>query len=191
MDADYETLTHATRTPQMPLSYDESLFNNAAVSQKNLRYNLPANAPLPLPSYIDPPLTPTPYGTPYPSNGYSSFDSNETMNAGIPQFYSTSGVPVASWPSLEDARNSPSVPAGPATVAIIAETHFKEGFKQGLEHYTPPTCTGSIDHLTSCPICSHYVNGDKKFYKIAIGFLIILILLLLWMLFRKIPIRKP
>jgi len=185
VDADYETLTYSAKIPQVAPSYNQSLFNNAAVSMKNLRYNLPANAPLPLPVPLDLPMTATPYGTPYPTNGYSADDGALAMDSGISQFYALPGVPAASWPSLEDARKSPSVPAGPATIAIVAEQHFKEGFKKGLEHLSQPTCSSSIEHVNNCPICNHFVNGDKKYYKIAIIFLTILAIVLLWIIYKR------
>jgi len=192
-EPNYDSLTHHTPTPNIPASYGASLFNNAAVSSKNLRFNLPATPSAPLPSYLDVPYVNPPYGTSYPSSGYSAYDGAQAMNAGMPQFYSPQGVPAASWPALQDARDSPSVPIGPNNIAIIAERHYKEGFNRGREQYAEsyqPACSQCVAHIEGCPICNGYMNGDKKLYRIGIGVLLIFILILLWMLFRRMSGQK-
>jgi hypothetical protein len=110
------------------------------------------------------------------------------MNAGVNAFTALPGVPLASNPALQDARDSPSVPMGPSTLMLVAERQFKEGFKQGREHFASsyvPTCGDSIEHVNSCPICSSYVNSDKKILQVVIGFLVMIILVLLFFLVKK------
>lgn len=182
-DSDYESLTQETHKPQLASNYEDSHINTSKVNMHNARYNLPTQAPVPLQKMITLPEMHPPYGTPYPTGGYSAQDGIDAINTGIPQAYSIPGVPVGSWPALIDARDSPDVHM---EQSVAAEHHFKEGFKQGMEHYSAPSCADSIAHIQSCRICSHFVSGDLRFYRIAIGFLIFLVLVLLYILFRKI-----
>lgn len=169
--------------PQMPSSYANSLIQNADVTNRNRRFNLPATAPEPLPSYPPFPYTETPYGMPYPSNGYSQFDGSLAMNAGIPQFYGGPGVPAASWPALQDARDSPSMPTTPYTLAFVAEKKYKEGFQAGKDaHHT--SCQESFAHSLSCPVCKAASSQSIKMYQIGTSFLALVILFLFILLFR-------
>lgn len=170
--------------PQMPESYADSLIQNTGVTNRNQRFNLPATAPAPLPSYPPFPYTETPYGTPYPTNGYSQFDGSLAMNAGIPQFYGGPGVPAASWPALQDARDSPSVPTTPYTLAFIAEKKYKEGFRAGNDSHQT-SCQESFAHSLSCPVCKAASSQSIKMYQAGVSFLALVILFLFILLFRK------
>ncbi len=175
---------HESREPKISQGYHNSIINNAAVSKKNLRFNIPNEATYPLPRDISLPYFNAPYSYPYPTDGYSPFDGALAMNANVPQFYGHAGVPIASNPALEDARNSPAVPMGPQTLAVIAENHWKEGWKAGREGYEP-NCSEHIHHAMSCPLCIHYIRGDLKFYKISVLFLFILLVVLIILLYKK------
>ena len=189
VDSDYETLTHQSSSPQIPQSYNDGVMNNELVHQTNMNYNLPANAPHPLPSYMDLPAFNPPYGMAYPSSKYSAYDGELAMNAGVISYHGLPGVPVSSPTALQDARDSASVPMGPLQMAVVAENHYREGFKNGRENYAStyaPSCSECIAHIQGCTVCNHFVSGHLKFYQIGIALLIILVLILLWMLFRRI-----
>jgi hypothetical protein len=177
----YSSLT--APAPQMPSSYEESLAQNANVLSRNRRFNLPSTPPEPLPSYPPFPYTETPYGTPYASNGYSQFDGSLAMNAGIPQFYGGPGVPAASWPALQDARDSPSMPMTPYTLAFIAEKKYKEGFQAG-KHNHQTSCQESFAHSLSCPVCKAAASQSIKMYQMGMSFLALVIIFLFILLFR-------
>ena len=170
--------------PQMPSSYTESLIQNAEVFGRNRRFNLPSMAPEPLPSYPPFPYTDPPYGMPYASNGYSQFDGSLAMNAGVPQFYGGPGVPAASWPALQDARDSPSMPTTPYTLAFIAEKKYKEGFQAGKESPHQPNCQESFAHSLSCPVCKAASSQTIKMYQIGTAFLALVIIFLFVLLLR-------
>lgn len=172
--------------PEIPYGYDNTFDHNNMVNQRSIKWNLPNIPPEPMPSKIMLPTLHPPYGTSYPTNGYSQYDASLAMNAGIPQFKFNPGVPAASWPALQDARDSPSVPLGPATLAIVAENHFKEGFEKGLEHFKGLNNCGSfIDHMINCPVCFNYFNGWKKIYHIGIGILLFILLMLLITIYKS------
>jgi len=178
--------------PTLPDSYGESILHNGAVAKNNIRWNLPATPPDPMPTYNTIPYLNPPYGTPYPTNGYSQFDGSFAMNAAVPQFYGGPGVPAASWPAMMDARDSPSVPMTPITLAIVAEKRYQQGLQDGKENFAQsyqPTCHQSIGHSLSCPLCSNYLTGNKKLYQGAIIVLSVIVLILLLLLYRKGPLR--
>jgi hypothetical protein len=191
---DYESLTYQSSTPHIPASYNQGIVNNAETMARNMHYNLPAMPPEPLPSYIDLPTFTPPYGTPYQTPGYSAYDGEVAMNMAVPAYYSHPGVPASTWPALQDARDSPSMPMTPYALEMVVKNHYKEGYKNGREHFAQtytPSCSDCINHIQGCPLCSSFVNGHKQLYQFGIGFLIILVCVLLYMLFKKHHMKAP
>jgi hypothetical protein len=188
MVQDYPVPELNSPKPILPDSYGESIMHNGAVAKNNIRWNLPATPPSPMPTYNEIPYFNPPYGTPYPTNGYSQFDGDFAMNAGNSQFYGGPGVPAASWPGMLDARDSPSMPMTPTTLAIVAEKRYQQGLQDAKEHFAQtyqPTCHQSVNHSLNCPLCSNYLGGNKKLYQGAIIILSVIVLILLLLLYRK------
>ena len=182
MVGDYPMPQFGARTPQIPQAYTDSLHANIGVSKRNLRFNLPAVPPEPLPSYPPVPYYTPPYGMPYPSDGFSQFDGSLAMNAGVSQFVGGPGVPAASWPALQDGRDSPSMPMTPYLLGFVEKT-FKEGYKAGREDYVP-SCQDNFHHSLSCPICSAASIQTTRLYQGGLIFLGLMVLALLIILFR-------
>lgn len=183
MIQDYPTPNLSLPAPQMPSSYAEALRQNAGVSKRNMKYNLPAVPPGPLPSYPEFPYTQAPYGLPYPSNGYSQFDGILASDAGIQAAYAGPGVPAASWPALQDARDSPSTPMTPYLLSVV-EQKFKEGYKAGQQDHIP-SCQENYHHALSCPVCRSASIQSTRMYQAGIIFLGIVVAILLILLLRK------
>ena len=186
-DSNYESLTNATNpVPRIPESYNQGLIDNSSQLSRNLRYNLPATPPIPLQSHINLPSFNPPYGTPYSSSKFSPYDGELSMQAGVRSFYALPGVPVSSQQALQDARDSPAVQMSPQTITMIADNHFREGFKQGRERYeSNVNCPECMSHISSCPVCNNYINSHKSIYLLIIGFLSFIILILLFILYKK------
>lgn len=184
----YDSLSVPTRTPSVSASYDDMLRQNRYAGFNQQQWGMQSAGPAVLPEELRLPQVIPPYGTAYPTNGYSAFDGEMALGSGINSAYGMPGVPAASWPALEDARASPSVPLGPNHLYMVAEKHFKEGYKTGREEYVQSysaSCKDAVDHVASCPICSGYLNGDRKIMWIVIGILVIICLILAWFLFKK------
>lgn len=188
MPPDYESLSHSSRTPSIPQSYNDSLAHNSFVERKLRQFHMPSIPPTPLPQKINLPTLIPPYGTSYPTNQYSAFDGEYALDAGVQSFYNVPGVPIASVPALQDARYAPSQAMGP-TSTVVVENSFREGFNAGQKNYTP-SCVDMIGHIQGCPMCSNYLKGDSRLYTVVIGFLLIIILILLFFLLRRSGIRS-
>jgi hypothetical protein len=177
-DNSYDTLTAPHSIPQIPSSYNESIYNNAEMSERNAKYNLQSLPSTPLPSFIDlPSHASPPYGTPYPSTNYSAYDGALANASGHPKFYNIPGVPLATHPSLQDARSSNGVAMGTSMADGNRET------RNSKEYY--PTCPESIHHISSCVVCSRIINGEKKILQIVVVGLFLVIFILMFILFRK------
>jgi hypothetical protein len=180
---DYESLTgrSAHKAPRISQSYDDILINNSVTDAQLNQYNMPSAAPSPLESQIDLPSLNPPWGTPYPTNGYSPYDSELAINSNYSESYGLAGVPLASPPSLQDSRvnNNNKIAMGPADMISYAQLHFKEGYNAASN------CRSVIDHIQSCPVCFGYMTANTKYYKTIIIILFIFVIILLFVLFRK------
>jgi len=181
--------------------YNNTNINNMIQNNKQLEAELSQNKlqtepPFPLPTqYKSPNLTP-PYGTSYPSSGYSAYDVSQPMNANINSFTAAPPVPYGSNPALIDARNGIPVQANP----LYAQNNdinfmYREGFDDNDSEnyfinddpsYNPPNkCRNTIHHIEHCHICQRYVRSDKPVLIVIIIFMIILVLILLYVLYKK------
>jgi hypothetical protein len=168
----HHTLDHPYQKPYLPKSYNNNLENNYLAQANLADYNLQTSAPAPLPSKMPMPNFVPQYGTPYPTNGYSAFDGTMANDARVNAFYGLGGVPISTPPSLQDARNSYSIPLG------------YSGYREGY-HNDHSNCSNSINHMNNCEICKSYINMNCNYYKFIIAVLIVLIIILLCFLMSR------
>jgi hypothetical protein len=175
-----------TFNPSISQRYNEMIEENAQGQHLLDRQGLPSIPPRHLEDPISLPDFNPPYGTPYPTKGYSFWDASASVDSGQTQGIARPPVPLASIPALIDARNSPSVPLDPATLESYKEyanQHFREGFRLGTEQRS--NCPDIVHHLSSCSLCKTVVRNQEKLMLCAIGFLVVIVIILLILLMKK------
>lgn len=152
----------------MPKSYNYTIQQNTNLDNKLKQLHLPSEQGMVLPEPIPIPTFQPPYGTPYPSAGYSAYDTELVRAGGIPMGYAPIPYPIASPPALQMAKNAPSVP-------------------MSLERYEKHdiNCSDTLHHFLSCSICKSYIYGNTKLLTGIIIFLGIIVIILLIVCFRK------
>ena len=176
----YETLTTGynqpgTWPPKMSPVYNDTIQQNYKNQMRNDRYNLPSEFPLQPQQPLHIPSSNPPYGTSYPTDGYSPYDASLATDSSMVQFYANAPVPLSSPVALEDARHSPPV--------SMADTKYiREGYAPMVSKCN---CSDSVSHVKNCPVCSSYFTSDTKTCQVVIIFLILIIIILLVLLSRK------
>lgn len=146
-----------------PESY--TVAQNQNLERKLRQFNMPSEAVDPLPEQLSVPQFTPPYGTPYPSTGYSAYDHELVKNSKVPMAIAQIPLPIASPPGVEDARNYPS-------------SQMRENFHG--------SCAHSIQHLIGCSVCKGLIfNKEQMMFSIIIILGVICIVLLILLLRRR------
>lgn len=169
--------------PKISQSYNDNVRGNV-----NTTYQLKQNGMMNQPSApLQPPLTlPTfkpPYGTPYPSSGYSAFDAEVANATKIPMAVAGPSLPIGTPAALADARGTAGVNIDKKSYQQELDKNFKEGYNQGKG--TAPSCGQSIHHVLTCSVCRGAIMGNTKVAWILLGLAGIFILFLLFLLFKQ------
>jgi len=178
---------YPTFAPKISPRYEEMLQQNSESQYLLNRQGLPSTPPRQFEEPMTLPSFSPPYGTPYPSSGYSFRDASLSADSRKIQAVSRPPVPAASVPALIDARHSPSVPLDPVSLEAYREyanQHFREGFRLGTEQRLPH-CPEIVHHLSSCSLCKSVVHNQERLLLSVIGFLAIIVIILLILLFKK------
>lgn len=169
--------------PVLPKSYNNNVERNVNTTYQLKQNHMPDVPAAPLPPPMSLPTFKPPYGTPYPTNGYSAYDGEVARLAGIPMATAGPSTPIGTPPALEDARNSKSVNIDKMSYQQELDKHFKEGYKQGRD--ISPSCGQSIHHALTCQVCKQAMFGNNKMLWLGIGFLGLIVLILLFLLFKQ------
>ncbi len=154
-----------------------------------------------LPEKVNLPNFSPPWGTPYPSAGYSSADADFAYNSGITRATARPSLPVGTMPSLVNAQNNPSVALNPQVQVpgpTLTVEKIKEVIDSGIkEHYgqlsnqiqQTLSCAQVFNHAKTCPICTGFMtsdtNTDIRTYRIVILILILVIFVLFILALKK------
>jgi hypothetical protein len=190
----YDSLT-GTGTPTMSKLYDDMLMNNQQTQDYMNKVGLFRNNPpyppaqrIELPSMAQPPLNLT-----YPTDRYSPKDYSLASDSNYIQSTANIPVPLVAPPALKDSREQPSSVMPINNPIVIKHTqpepvNQKENFfsnRDEFSSYHNPNCMNVYGHVHNCPMCMAYFTRNEKSLLIIIGFLLIIILVLLFMTYKK------
>lgn len=170
--------------PTPPQQYQQAVNQNYSNQYYLNQQQLQATPPAPLPYYGHLPTFKPPYGTPYPTTGYSAYDSATASATHVPMATANPGLPIGTPPALEDARYAPA-----ERISVDREKElefkFREGYNKAKSEVSVPTCGQSIHHALSCSVCKKALMSSEKMMMFGIIFLAILCLILIIIILRK------
>lgn len=156
----------------MPPMYNKNVEQNYELQRKLQEYGLPSQPGAVLPQPLHIPQFKPPYGTPYPSSGYSAYDAELVRAAGIPMAIARPPLPAASPPALMNVEPNVAVPMG---YGNQVRERYKDSF----------TCMESIHHAINCPFCKSYLQNKERLLWVVIAILVVLCLLLTFLCLRR------
>jgi hypothetical protein len=83
----------------------------------------------------------------------------------------TSALPAGLNPPMKSFSSQPAVPM-----------RVREGFRSRQQGQS---CIDTLNHISSCPMCSRYFEGDAKVYHVIIFMLIVLFLTILYFVCKE------
>jgi hypothetical protein len=177
--------------PEMSQNFSPGIDNNFALLEKQKMLGLQTEPSYPLPQTSDgPPYMNPPYGTAYPSAGYSYYDAEQAGRSHTNMAYNLSSVPYGTQPGLMDARDEGTrppftVPAGvgrgqygsanyPTKLTTIPQPGYRENYGG---------CPAALHHTLNCPTCNHVFRLKEQIMTWALIGLVILVILLFIIVF--------
>lgn len=109
--------------------------------------------------------------------------SNETRGISLDEAVSREGrrlTPVSMLSEPQIAGSTP--PMRSFSKQPIVPMRIKEKFSRGMGGQT---CIDTLNHISSCPVCSRYFQCDTKVYHVIIFMLIVLFITILYFITEK------